>query len=350
VIHIVGAGPAGLITSLFLLEKGEEIHLLEGRERIKSSACGEGCDAASLKKIPFDSMPYISKEVEGVKCLFREKYFYGNKKGYVLDRQKWLEGMADEVIRRGGRISFSSRVEKINSHFLYTKGEKIRYDVCIGADGPLSVIKNYFGNRYEYMLGCQYEIEFDTKEMNYLEFYFDKDYSSYYLWIFPKEKSINAGCIGKFENLDAFLKEKKIGGKIIGKKAGLIPCNFADKIADERVALIGDAAAITNPFTLGGISSIIHAAEILAENIDNLVLYNEKLKRHPVLSPLLIKGKKSVEGMYNEDFARIFEKINGKEINEIKIMDFVPLLLNPSLLIKAYNISRAFLHSMELGW
>ncbi len=349
-IHIIGAGPAGLITGLFLIKKGYEIKILEKNERIKSTPCGEGCDEASLNKIPFNYTAYISRKVKGIKMCFKNKHFYANINGIVLNRQKWMEGMANEIIERGGKIEFSSKVSKIDDDYIYLNGRKERYDICIGADGPLSVVKEYFGNKYEYMVGCQYEIEYDTTNIDFLEFYLDRDFSNYYAWIFPKEKSINVGLIGKFSMLDKFVEWKKLKGKILKKEAGLIPIGKVKKIASKKIALIGDAACITNPFSLGGLSPIIYASKILADNINNLEEYGNKLMKHPILSPILLKGMLAARKMNNKEIELTFKNLNGKDFKEIKTKDFLHLLIRPSILIKMYYVGKAFLHSLNWGW
>ena len=349
-IYVIGAGPAGLAAGLFLIEKGYDVKIFEKNAAIKSTTCAEGCDLSSLKLLPFDSTPYISKKVRGVKCIFGNKYFYVSMEGVVLNRQKWLEEMAKEFIERGGKIELNAKVKKLDDEYLYTNDDKIRYDICIGADGCRSVAKEYFGNKYEYKIGCQYEIEYDTSSMNFLELYFDKNYSTYYAWIFPKRSSINAGVIGKFAQLDKFLMDRGIEGKILKKQAGLIPCSLPSKLASKKIALIGDAAAITNPFSLGGIAPAIQAAKMLTENIENLEKYEKKLKAHPICSPILLKGKKAVEELNNEETKILFDCVHGKELSRMRARDFASLIFKPSLIIKAYYIAKALLHSLEWGW
>jgi flavin-dependent dehydrogenase len=350
VIYVIGAGPAGLAAGLFLIEKGYDVKILEKNAEIKSTACAEGCDLSSLKILPFDSMPYIAKKVKGVKCIFGNKYFHVSMEGVVLNRQKWLEGMAKEFIRRGGEIEFNAKVKKVDDEFIYVNGKKIKYDICIGADGCRSVVKEYFGNKYEYKVGCQYEIKYDTSSINFLELYFDKNYSTYYAWIFPKERSINAGVIGKFTQLDKFLRSKGIEGNILKKQAGLIPCSLPSKLASKKIALIGDAAAVTNPFSLGGIAPAIQAAKILAENVEKLEEYEKKLKAHPICSPILLKGRRAIEELNNEETKILFDCVHGKELSKMRAKDFTRLLLKPSLVIKAYYIAKALLHSLKWGW
>ena len=347
-IHIIGTGPAGLIAGLFLLEEGYDVVIFEKNKHIISSACGEGCDFSSLNLLPFDSSKYIEREIEGIKFHFRDKYFYINYKAVVLNRQKWMEGMANEFMNRGGKIKFSNKVKKIDDKFIYTNEGKIEYDICIGADGPLSITRNYVGSNCMNFVGCEYEIE-GKIETNYLEFYLDKEYSSYYAWVFPKKESMNVGLIGKFSLLDKFLKDKGINGKIIKKQAGIIPYGIK-KLVKNNVVLIGDAACMANPFSLGGISPLIYASKILAKNIVNLEKYEKEIKKHEMTSQIFMKGKKAVEKLRNEDMEMIFKYINGKEIKQIKYRDLLHLLLHPILLIKAYNISKALTHSIKWGW
>ncbi len=349
-IHIIGAGPAGLASALFLLEKGYGVKIFEKNGSIKSTACGEGCDASTLSFLPFNSSPYIAKRVKGVKCIFGKMHFYARMSGVVLNRQEWLEGMASEIEEEGGEIEFGARVRRLDEKYIYTNIRKVEYEKCIGADGCCSIAKKYFGNEYEYKVGCQYEIEFDTSDMEFLEIYFDRRFSNYYAWIFPKNDTANVGVIGKFSQLNKFLEAMEIKGRIVKKMAGMIPCSFAKCIASKKVALIGDAAAMTNPFSLGGISPAIHAAKILAENIENLEKYEREIKKHPMLSPILLKGRKMLEEMDNREVKMLFRCVNGKEINEVRYGDFIPLLKKPWLGLKAYYIAKALLHSLKWGW
>ncbi len=348
-IHIVGAGPAGLIASLFLLEKGYEVEIFEKNKEIKSSACGEGCDLKSLAELPFDSLPYIERKVNEVRWFFRDKTFYVKTEGCVLNRQKWMEAMAKEIMERGGKINFGKKVVGIDNNYIYFDDGKIKYDICIGADGPASVIKDYVGNEYDCKIGCQYEIKHHMKE-NRLEFYLDKKFSSYYIWIFPKKESINVGLIGKFSMLDEFLKWKGIEGEILKKQAGSIPCSLPKKLVKNNVALVGDAASITNPFSLGGLTPIIYASKILADNIENLSKYEKEIKKHPMCNPIFLKGMKAAESITNEEMEIIFNRINGKNIMKVKWRDVMPLLRKPSLFIKMYHLGKAMLNSMKWGW
>ena len=347
-IYIIGAGPAGLATGLFLLEEGYDVTIFEKEEKIKSTACGEACDLESLKILPFDSTPYFEREINKIKFIFNDKYFYANVKGVVLNRQKWLEGMAEEFIKRGGKIRFSTKVMKVDDRYIYTKNEKIDYGTCIGADGPLSVARKYVNGSCKIEVGSEYEMEYKMNE-NSLNFYLSRKYSHHYAWIFPKRNTINVGLIGNFSMLDKFINNIGIKGKIISKKAGIIPYGI-DKIVRGSVALIGDAACMTNPFSLGGIAPAIYAAKILSKNIVNLQRYEEGIKNHEIANPILMKGKRAIEKLKEEEIAKVFEKVDKMEIGEIEYKKFLGLAFHPITAMKFYHIGEAMLHSLKWGW
>jgi len=273
----VGGGPAGLITGLHLLDKDISPLILERRAEISSTACAEGCDYESLKKIPFDSSPYISKEVDGAEFIFPGGYsFYSGRKGAVLDRGRWLKGMADEFVMRGGELRTDAHVDDVEKNAVVLgTGERIEYDVLVGADGPYSAIGKGMRISRGVLAGVQYKIEHDTSDMNDIKFYFDKRFSRHYAWVFPKKDMLNIGLAGKFSQLDDFVNFLGFRGKVLAREAGAIPVGGIPKrIVRGNVALIGDAASMTNPLSGGGIAPIIHAAPLLCRNIDRLDAYD----------------------------------------------------------------------------
>ena len=46
-IYVIGAGPSGLTTGLFLIEKEYDVTIIEKNDNIESTPCGEGCDINS---------------------------------------------------------------------------------------------------------------------------------------------------------------------------------------------------------------------------------------------------------------------------------------------------------------
>jgi len=355
-VVIVGAGPAGLITALNLLQRGIKPLILEKKTVIKSTACGESCSLRWLKEVPFDSHPYICKRVKGAKVTFPGgSVDHVERECAVLDRTAWLRGMAKEVELRGGKIKIDSEVVDVNSDSVRLKsGERIGYNILIGADGPNSRLAKYLGLRHQFIVASQYKIAFDTEDMDYLEFYFDKRFSWGYSWIFPKSGVINVGLGGDFAHLDAFLQYKGLDScQKVAKEAGIIPASGVRKLVQQNIALIGDSASMPNPSSLGGLSPIIYASQVLARNINNLEDYEREIRNHPMSNPILPKAGHTLVNLSNKDLANIGKFLSGVKKGEGRAPKIKRIAKYPSLfpkLNKLRTIYEAGKIAVDYGW
>jgi len=355
-VVIVGAGPAGLISALNLMQEGVIPLILERLPEIKSTACGEACDVESLNKIPFNSGPYASKRVRGAQVLLANGlYTYINKESVVLDRTNWLKGMAKEIERRGGQIRLNSEVTGIQENSIQLKsGERIDYDILLGADGPNSCVARHIGLRHKLIVASQYKIAFDASSMNHLEFYFDRRFSAWYSWIFPKDGMISVGTGGDFTQLDAFLSYKGINGaQIIEKERGIVPCSGIGKLTQHNIALIGDSGSMPNPLSLGGLAPIIYAARILATNITNLQDYEDEVKRHPIGDPLFLKAKQALLKLTDKDLADIGSWLTKTQGRRLRFLRPAGIIRHPSLFPKLQglvSIYKATKTCIRYGW
>ena len=356
-VVIVGAGPAGLITALNLLQRGIKPLILEKKLQISSTACGEAVGLKWLSEIPFDSRPYIAKRVKGARLIFPgDSVDCIEKKSVVLNRTEWLKGMATEVKQRGGEVRLSSEVIGADSNRIKLKsGETIGYDILIGADGPYSRLARYLGIRYSFIVASQYKIAFDTSGMDYLEFYFDKRFSFGFAWIFPKAGVINVGLGGDFAHLDAFLQHRGLDHhKIIKREAGIIPTSgISGKLVQQNIALIGDAASMPNPSGLSGLSPIIQASQILASNIGHLEGYELAVKYHPMANPILRKGGDIMANFTNRDLMNIGKFFSSLKKGEGHAPKITRIAKYPFLFLKLHKlwtVYKAGRMAMDYGW
>ncbi len=353
-VVIVGAGPAGLISALNLIQEGISPVILEKKPVIRSTACAEACGLKSLSLVPFDSNPYIRKEVKGAKLIYADNtYSYMRNSTVTLDRTNWLKSMAREIIARGSQIRLNSEVLAVGSNNIQLKnGETIDYEVLIGADGPNSLVARHLGIRHQFMVASQYKLTYDTSDMDYLELYFNKRFSPGFSWIFPKDGIINVGIEGNFAQLDAFLSHRGISGcEIIRREAGIIPASGIQRLVQHNIALIGDAAAMTNPLSGGGLTPIIYASQILARHIRNLGGYEHEVKKHPIAAPILVKMRRTLLELTNKDVANLLSFLT--EPQGIKRNLLIRTIQHPSVLKKLKllaNIYQALRISKTYGW
>jgi len=353
-VVIIGGGPAGLATGLNLLDRVKQTIVLEKQPKIKSTTCAEACDFKSLKKLPFDSTPYISKEIKGTELFFPYGYSFSfTSKAVVLDRTKWLNGMAEEFTKRGGLLKTNSTVKSIsNKSVILENGKKIDYDVLIGADGPYSVVRKYLGIKNELVHCVQYKIKHDTSNLDYLQFYCDNRFSLQYSYVFPKKNSLNVGLMGKFRQLDKFLEYLKLDKKnIIAKEAGAIPVSgVPKKIVKDNIALIGDAASIVNPLSGGGLSPIFFAALKLSENIYELQQYNKIITNHYISKPCIVKARKTVLNSNNDELAKMGKVFDGKKLEDLRFYNLFGVLKHPLLIPKFFRIKKGLDLTLYWGW
>ena len=355
-VVIVGAGPAGLITALNLLQRGISPLVLEKGAEVKSKACSEGCSLQSLCQIPFRSEPYVSRVLKGAKLVFPDgNISFVAKECAVLDRTDWLRGMAEEIRLKGGEVKLDSKVVDIDEHGLRLKnGEHTGYHVLIGADGPDSRIARYLGIKHNLIVVSQYQLALDTSSMDYIEFHFDKRFGYGYPWIFPKVGFVNVGVEGDFDMLDSFLEYRGLDKQtIVKKESGLIPGSGIGKLVQQNIALIGDAASMPNPTSLGGLTPIVCASQILARHINNLAGYEVEVKNHPMADPVLLKPRQILMSFSSQDLANIGKFLAGFKHGEKPHPQLMKIARYPSLLLKLNKlrtIYQAGIITEDYGW
>ncbi|MEA2054784.1 MAG: hypothetical protein U9O96_06760 [Candidatus Thermoplasmatota archaeon] len=115
---------------------------------------------------------------------------------------------------------------------------------------------------------------------------------------------MNIGLAGKFRQLNDFLDFLGLKRDIVKKEAGAIPISgIPKKIVEGNMALIGDAASMTNPLSGGGISPIIYVSAILSKNIYDLEKYEKDIKNHPMFCAVVSKAKDVLVNAKNSELS-----------------------------------------------
>jgi len=344
-ISIIGAGPGGLITGLKLIEAGFTPEIIEKREVLESTLCGEGLSADTLKRVPFQDWSHYAPEA------FEKATFifpggcraYAEKKCYTMDRTSWFRAMAKEFEKQGGTLSLGEKVLSVHD---------LKADVIIGADGPFSVAAKFVGNTTQNIGGVQYRMKADY-HYDGMEFIINKKYSDEYSWIFAKGGTLNVGLLGRQQQLEEFIDDFGLrGGEILKKEAYNIPF-FGTKVQRGNVILTGDAAGMTNPLTKGGMAAIVHAADIIVDCLKEgkIAEFNERIFSHPIMSPVYKEALRYFRELDNEKLEKLGKMMDGKILNKLdkktKLKFILASIISPA---KMRTLMKANSYANRYSW
>ena len=326
-ICIIGAGPAGATTSLFLSKMKIPHVIIDAAEFPRDKVCGDGLDLKVMRVLNNLEPGLVEREI-----LNNENFTQSNsvcihineKKNAVLKYTPKLNESIFPFFFFSKRNYFDNfLVKKINptyATFLQgTKAEKITWNgsestifaknnntqieiqaqLLVGADGDHSVVLRSLGERQisrdNYAGGLrQYWKGISDMEDNHLEIYLPKSLPLAYLWIFPLPNGeANVGCglqstlikknhinlkdlLNDIITNDAVLKDRFKNAIPLETPQGwgLPLASLKRKIAGNGWLLTGDAGSLIYPTTGEGIGPAMMSGYIAAYFIKEAVAKN----------------------------------------------------------------------------
>ncbi len=312
-VIIVGGGPAGAACAIKLAASGLKIALLDKAIFPRDKTCGDALSVdvinqlamlsdtlvksftASANKIPSYGVKIFSPNHQFVDIPF----IYKNEKscGYISPRYSFdnvlfqhIKEHTDIETFEGCSINKAERHE--NKVTLKTDLGDFEAQMIIGADGAHSVVAKNLSNitvdkeHYSAGLRVYYEGVVSFHEENFIELHFFKEILPGYLWIFPlagNEANVGIGMLSSMvsknkvnlkETLQKListhpnLKERFKNATPLEtiKGYGLPLGSKKRNISGERFLLVGDAAALIDPFSGEGIANAIRSGRVAAEH------------------------------------------------------------------------------------
>jgi len=288
---VVGAGPGGSTAAYELARLGARVKLFEQKTLPRYKPCG-GCLSLKIDHIlDPDFHPLIEKTVNGATFTFRGLDEFEVKSSrpvaYMVMRDRFDYFLAEKARKAGAEISTGERVldlsEASDGVTVTTKNGEYRACYVIGADGANGIVARRLDLIPRRRIAVCVEAEVETARTSpaprpdevRIEF---GSVPFGYGWVFPKGDHLSVGVGGlrdKIKNprefYDEFLVDQDLVDAITSeKRRGYIIPIFAggrNALGSKRALLVGDAAALVDPFLGEGIYYAIRSGQFAARSI-----------------------------------------------------------------------------------
>jgi len=295
-IVVVGAGPSGSMTARTAAGQGADVILLEEHAHVGLPiACAEGLSLDGLKDAGVEPTSDITCQ-----RITRVQVYTPNKKyieltssdwvGYILNRDVFDRVLSEMAVDAGAKLMTGTKALGVLRHNGVISGVHARRDgkalrieakVVIGADGYASTVRKSAGlGRWfpDFVTLAQYRLgslSLDEPDVN--EFHIGSQVApGAYAWIFPKSAEVANVGLGvrriHTESPLAYLKRfvdsdpRFRDAEVLMTNGGITPVSgIVDKVVDDGVMLVGDAAGQLIPCTGAGVHSGVVAGRMAGE-------------------------------------------------------------------------------------
>jgi geranylgeranyl reductase family protein len=215
-----------------------------------------------------------------------------------------------------------------------TSNRKIKSNILVGCDGPLSTVGKLLGIRNKILYASQIRIK-DMFNENEAVMYFDPKWKELFGWIVPEGKNVYRIGLASLKNIksnfNTFIKQLKVNeNQVIDKQGGLIPYGIMNKVAFNNILLLGDSACQVKATTGGGIILLLISAKYAASCIIHCFKNNDFSKKfikskYQKLSASIVGKQLKIhflirtflEGLSQKDYRSLFKIIKTTNIEHL---------------------------------
>jgi geranylgeranyl reductase family protein len=325
-IVILGAGPGGAATALYLAKQGIKSILVDKAKFPRDKICGDALSGKVLDRLKeinpdlisaFEKLPvqvpcygveFVAPNLQSIKLPFK-KDFKENKTtpGFVAKRIDFDNFLITEI-KKQTLITLIEETDISNFELINNKWNlkskdgnfNCTADLIIAANGAHSQFSKKIGKievehkHYCAGLRAYYKGIEGLSEYNFIELHFLKEFLPGYFWIFPlPDGTANVGVGMRSDHVSSrkinlknemlsiiqtnpILKERFKNAELIDeiKGYGLPLGSKKRKISGERFMLVGDAASLIDPFTGEGVGNAMLSGKLAAEQAAKCISKN----------------------------------------------------------------------------
>ena len=293
-VAIVGAGPAGSTAAYLLATAGKRVLLVDRAVFPRDKPCGGGVTLRAARLLPFSLEPVTEDVVRRVEIGLRYRHrFVRTTRApivYMTQRRRLDEFLVRKAQEAGAEVREGETVD----------ARELDAAVVVGADGCNGATAKQLGLGGGIVHGVALEANYPhearfagtmTLELATI--------AGGYRWIFPKGDHVNVGVGGDQDEGPRLRAELARMCEAFGIDADAaadtrgyrLPMRTARTVlADDRAALIGDAAGLVDPFSGDGMYEAFLSARLVTEAIlaRDLASYAAAVERR--IAPLTRAG------------------------------------------------------------
>ncbi len=282
-IAVIGAGPAGLTTSLFI--RSREVVVFEEHA---SAGIPKHCTGLVGKETYLFYRDLLGEKIVSNKyygVIYHSPtntFFLYNKEpiAYRIERPVLEQKLLDQVIKRGHHVIFGEKAYPTNNLTrIKTRQGEYEASALIVSDGALSLFKRkYYHVKPRVIYGYQGVFRTTCVEDNYFHVVYDSRISEFFGWIVPIDiDKILIGYMTSTTGVDPrkifhyiSRRTRVKTGSLLETFGGPIPQDLPSKkpVYNDKVYFIGDALPAIKPYTGGGLYGITKLAPILGSSIE----------------------------------------------------------------------------------
>ena len=297
-----------------LAKAGRSVLFLEKRDVVGVPVqCGEGLSAFGLRNAELpEREEWIRQRAKGVRAVLPDgTSFTVTIPGFCLDRAKFDQWVVQQAVDAGAELRTRTKVTHVHRHdggwvVETDRSEPVHAHALIGADGPASNVARWNGLLQQRVFVKAIEYRFRGEDWSYpcddwLIFVYGKKYRGGYAWVFPKASYYDVGVLAADRVkalMDAFCAEVKVPLDRIHKKTGGdIPFRYTlSSLAAPGLAIVGDAAGVTNPVFGGGIHPALYSGKVAGRvaveafargDMGHFLEYDRHMRASPFFDPVL---------------------------------------------------------------
>lgn len=330
-VAICGAGAVGSYLATLFSRKYKTVLIEENSNIGFPISCSGLYSKRILDFIDLDKN-LIENEIRGARIHAGGKTFTfsrGRTEAYVVRRDRLDASLAVQAKKNGCDVLASTRLVDFSvngsvSVKLSVNGsiKGIESKLLAGCDGPLSFVrkKSMLKDPSEILQGVFCYAD-ESDESDFVDLWFGGIAPGFFAWRIPRGETVEYGLATR-KNASVLFKKFLLQHNAKAKKmyGGLIPIGPPKRIISKSVFLCGDSAAMTKPFTGGGVIYGFTSARLAYENIvpgeqKTLEAYQKKWEsnlRKEINIGMFLKTGFSFPAFIHKAFLGILEKRQKK--------------------------------------